>query len=298
LPFASAAVVDFIASFPSLRDVHATKDSTSKAGAAKESGLGTEVLSRTSSSEPSASDEKELCALTDATVPDPVSGARHVRPFEDEGVADARATADSITSLIATIPDVFQKKVPARAFPLTQPSLFKSAAEADFSLLAAHAGLILLHPFLPRFFESTGIKRKDDVDLSASVWPRAAALLHFLATNEDAIYEYDLAFIKVLLAIGLETPLCVAEGLIGEADKREIAMLLQSVIEHWAALKQTSIAALRSYFLQRRGLLRKGENAWKLQIERRPFDVLLEHLPWSISVVKLPWMKYPLYTEW
>jgi hypothetical protein len=239
-----------------------------------------------------------LRALTDATVPDPVSGARHVRPFEDEGVADARATADSITSLIATIPDVFQKKVPARAFPLTQPSLFKSAAEADFSLLAAHAGLILLHPFLPRFFESTGIKRKDDVDLSASVWPRAAALLHFLATNEDAIYEYDLAFIKVLLAIGLETPLCVAEGLIGEADKREIAMLLQSVIEHWAALKQTSIAALRSYFLQRRGLLRKGENAWKLQIERRPFDVLLEHLPWSISVVKLPWMKYPLYTEW
>jgi hypothetical protein len=168
----------------------------------------------------------------------------------------------------------------------------------DFALMVAHAGLILLHPFLPRFLESTGVKHKAQESLSSFVLPRAAALLHFLATGQEEIFEYDLAFIKILLGLRPDAPLCVSEGLFVGGDKTEAETLLQSVIDHWTVLKKTSVAGLRTSFLQRQGLLYETETGWKLQVERQPFDVLLEHLPWSISVIKLPWMTRIIHTEW
>jgi hypothetical protein len=168
----------------------------------------------------------------------------------------------------------------------------------EFPLMVTHAGLILLHPFLPRFFECTGVKEEAGARLSPFLSTRAAALLHFLATGREEIYEYDLAFIKVLLGLYPDRPLCVSEGIVADSDKQEAESLLQSAITHWAALRNTSIAGFRSSFLNRQALLREDENGWKLQVERLAFDVLLDKLPWSISVVKLPWMTRPIYTEW
>ncbi|MEY2564937.1 MAG: hypothetical protein QOH88_3130 [Verrucomicrobiota bacterium] len=129
-------------------------------------------------------------------------------------------------------------------------------------------------------------------------FPHAAALLHFLATGQEAVYEYDLVLIKVLLGVHPHSPLCVGEGLLTDLDREEAEVLLQAAIVHWSALKNTSSAGLRGSFLQRPALLREEENGWRLQVERQPFDLLLEYLPWGISVIKLPWMKQPLYLEW
>jgi hypothetical protein len=210
-----------------------------------------------------------------------------------------RRSARSRPELLAGTPDVFEGETSsARTLPGKEPSLFESAAEADFPLLAAQSGLILLHPFLPRFFESTGIKEQGSDQLSPFALPRAAVLLHFLATGQDAAYEYDLVFIKVLLGLDPAMALCVSEGLLVEEDVEEAEGLLLSAVTHWTALKNTSIAGFRTSFLSRPGLLRNEENGWRLQVERQGFDVLLEHLPWSISVVKLPWMQRPLFSEW
>jgi hypothetical protein len=35
-----------------------------------------------------------------------------------------------------------------------------------------------------------------------------------------------------------------------------------------------------------------------LQVEQKAVDVLLNTLPWGIGVIKLPWMKEILHTEW
>jgi hypothetical protein len=83
-----------------------------------------------------------------------------------------------------------------------------------------------------------------------------------------------------------------------EGDREEAETVLQSTINYWSVLKNTSIDGLRSSFVQRSGLLRRTENGWELQVEHQSFDMLLEHLPWSISIIKLSWMKQPLYTEW
>jgi len=161
-----------------------------------------------------------------------------------------------------------------------------------------HAGLILLHPFLPRFFESTAVKNAGRPELSSDALPRAAALLHWLATGEDEARELDSDFIKVLLGLRLESQLPVSEGLLAATDREEVDALLSAVIGHWSALKRTSVKGLRGSFLQRRGLLREQDQGFRLQVEPAPFDMLLGQLPWGIGTVKLPWMKKAIFTEW
>ncbi len=170
---------------------------------------------------------------------------------------------------------------------------------ADLFPLAVHqAGLVLLHPFITRFFEYTGVKEKGAPRLLPFALPRAAALLFFAASGREEVHEYEIGLVKVLLGLRPETPLPVCEGLLRPEDRDQAEALLQSVIGHWGALKNTSLQGLRSSFLDRRALLREEEKGWRLQVERKPFDMLLDHLPWSITVIKLPWMKRPMYTEW
>lgn len=173
-----------------------------------------------------------------------------------------------------------------------------ASPDGEFPLLVNYAGLVLLHPFISPFFEATGVKAANSKAIADAHIPRAAALLHFLATGQEELYEYELGFIKILLGLEPDTPILVGEGLIEESDRQEAEALLQSAINYWTVLKGTSVNGFRTSFLQRSGLLRNTENAWILQVEHQAFDLLLEHLPWSISVIKLSWMKYPLYTEW
>jgi hypothetical protein len=74
--------------------------------------------------------------------------------------------------------------------------------------------------------------------------------------------------------------------------------LLQSVLEHWKALRNTSLTGLRETFFKRDGLITRKENDWLLQVERKTLDVLLDSMPWGYSAVSLPWNDYIIYTEW
>lgn len=159
-------------------------------------------------------------------------------------------------------------------------------------------GLVLLHPFLPRFFESTRVKAAGTPEIFAAELPRAAALLHRLATGNDEPHEMELDFAKVLLGLPIDSPLPVAGGLLSEADLEEVDALLAAAIGHWRALKSTRVAGLRGTFLRRGGLLREEDQGHHLQVEPAPFDMLLGMLPWGIGTIKLPWMKRPLFSDW
>jgi hypothetical protein len=171
------------------------------------------------------------------------------------------------------------------------------AAAADGQLVD-NAGVVLLHPFLPRLFDVVGVATEGAQALDAACAPRAAALLHWLATGRAEVFEFELALIKVLLGLTPGDPLAVADGLLSDRDRAEADALLAAAIEHWPALGNTSIDGLRVSFLQRRGLLRDGERGWQLQVETESFDVLLGRLPWSIGIMKLPWMTRPIYIDW
>lgn len=209
---------------------------------------------------------------------------------------ELRTLAESVhvTSPVhSTTPSPPSLRGDAAVVRVPAPAAVLSAPNTTFGLPASFAGLILLHPFLPRFFDQLGLQVVDD-----ETRPRAAALLHACAAGKVEPLEHDLAFIKVLLGLAPDRPLLVGGGLVTAADLEEIDSLLRSVIGHWNALKNTSPNGLQATFLRRPGLIRADEHGYRLQVEPSPFDILLARLPWGFGVVKLAWMHEALVTEW
>jgi hypothetical protein len=155
------------------------------------------------------------------------------------------------------------------------------------------AGIVLLHPFLPRLFEAVGIARDSEL-LEPE---RALSLLHFLATGQRVAPEYDLVLAKMLCNIPLQIPVASRIDLTA-AEEEEVAALLAAVIQHWDALGETSADALRNTFLMRAGKLSRRGGDDVLQVEALSFDILLDRLPWGIGMIQLPWMERMLRVEW
>lgn len=157
-----------------------------------------------------------------------------------------------------------------------------------------NAGLILLHPFLPTLFGALEI-----ADQKELLQPdRALCLLHYLATGQVKAPEHALILPKVLCDLPVNLPV-PAEAHLTKQELEEADALLSAVVRHWEALRDTSIDGLRGNFLLRPGKLSLLEDdSWRLQVEHRTYDILLDQLPWGITLVKLPWMRKMLHTEW
>jgi hypothetical protein len=160
----------------------------------------------------------------------------------------------------------------------------------------SNAGLVLLCPYLNRLFERVNyVKNKQFINDPAKY--RALHLLQYLVTEQEETPEHALLLNKIVCGIVLNEPVPLGFK-ITENELAECNGLLQSVIDHWTALKNTSIHGLRGTFLQRDGILSKQPGGWKLNIERTTVDVLLDRLPWTISMIALPWSKEMIYVEW
>ena len=159
-----------------------------------------------------------------------------------------------------------------------------------------NSGIILLHPFLEMYFgESFLLQERRFV--SDDACKRAVLLLHYLTTGETEGAEYDMLLQKILCGLAVEETLPNKLELL-EKEQEEAMNLLQSVINYWPPLKNTSADGLRSTFLQREGKLEAKENGWLLTVEQKTVDVLLDKLPWGFSTIKLPWMKEMLNVDW
>lgn len=163
------------------------------------------------------------------------------------------------------------------------------------------AGLILLHPYLPRLFAALrwlAERHPTGTPFPYAHLPRALALLYWLATGRDEPYEYELGTAKLLLGIAPEASFPVGSGWLGDAELDEARTLLLAVISHWSALGKTSADGLRCSFLQRAGLLSPGPDGWQLRLQPASFDILLDRLPWGLSLIHLPWLPNTLHVEW
>lgn len=158
------------------------------------------------------------------------------------------------------------------------------------------AGLVLLNPFLKQFFRYIGtidekgmmVKEKSSLAVQA---------LHFLATGEEDFFEGNLTFSKFLCGVPLEMPVPM-ESLLTDFIKYEAETMLKEVIRNWPELKNTSAGGLREMFIKRDGKLVLSGVQYKLIVERRAQDILLEKLNWSVSVVKFAWLDKVLIIEW
>jgi hypothetical protein len=156
-----------------------------------------------------------------------------------------------------------------------------------------NSGLVIIAPYLGLFFKKTGVV-EDDKIVNAT---RAITLLHYIGTGAGIFAEFEITLPKLLCGLELQSAL-TSRYTITEEDIELVNELLNSVIAHWSVLKNTSIEGLRSTFLLREGKLTFKDSGFYLKVQQNAVDVLLEHLPWTINMVKLPWMKNILYVDW
>ncbi|HYH57439.1 MAG TPA: contractile injection system tape measure protein, partial [Anseongella sp.] len=206
-------------------------------------------------------------------------------------------------SRLAELPGTAFSFLPkARIIRLSEEKADKAGVATDDppaieeAVYIGNAGLVILHPFLGKLFENVGYVSENKWQ-SDELQQRAVLLTQYLAGGTDDYAEYDLYLNKILTGFPAEGPLPL-EIKLSAFEKAEADALLRSVVNHWRALKNTSIQGLQTTFLLRDGKVERNETGWILLVEQKGFDSLLDRIPWSFSTIKTPWMRGILNVEW
>lgn len=164
------------------------------------------------------------------------------------------------------------------------------------SVYVKQAGLILLHPFLKQFFKHIGLLDGAGKIKKESL-TQAVQTLSYLADGNESFFEGNMMLSKFLCGMPLKMPI-PKDSLLTKEIKGEAETLLKEVVRNWAALKNSSPNGLRQLFLLRDGKLMRRNEHFRLIVERKAQDVLLDKLDWNISIIKLAWIKGLLFVEW
>jgi hypothetical protein len=161
-----------------------------------------------------------------------------------------------------------------------------------------NAGVILLWPFLSRYFQTLGLLEQNSFR-SEEEQSRAIHLVQYLATGKLEAPEHELLLNKLLCGALPAEPLHPVTA-VTEAEEDLSQQLLNSVIRTWKKIRNTSINGLRQSFLVREGQLlrRDSDDSWMLTVSTRSYDMLLDSLPWRLSLVRQPWMQTTLHVKW
>lgn len=159
-----------------------------------------------------------------------------------------------------------------------------------------NAGLVIAAPFLKKYFITLGLLDGEAfTDETAAL--RAVRLLEYVASGRTEAAEHELVFNKVLCGLPLTTP--VPENIaLTEHEVVTTRQLLKAVLYNWEQMGNSSVENLQGSFFMRNAQLNDAEDHWSLLVESAAYDVVLGFLPWTISVIHLPWMPIPVITTW
>lgn len=160
----------------------------------------------------------------------------------------------------------------------------------------SNGGMVLLHPFLAQLFKKLKFI-KDGEFVNKNTHHKAMHLLQYAVYGNENKPEYLMVLNKIICGYPVDEPVPWHVNL-SSYEKAETTKMLKAVIKHWSALKNTSVKGLKTSFLQRNAILKQNEKSWKLSLERTAFDVLLDHIPWNYSLIKLSWMEKLIEVEW
>ena len=200
----------------------------------------------------------------------------------------------SLSGSALSLETVEIKDDPARRRQVEEQRL--PTMELDEPIPVSNAGLVLIAAYLDRLFSALGwVENGNFIDPASA--QKGVVMLGYIASGRSDLSELDLTLNKLLCGLPIDA---FVEGDIEleESARATADSMLNAVISYWTALGSTSIDGLRGSFLLRGGWLRRNEDHWLLTVESKPYDMLLDQLPWSYSLVKLGWMGKPLMTEW
>ena len=167
----------------------------------------------------------------------------------------------------------------------------------DLGLYINNAGLSLIVPFFPRYFDMLGmLENRKFKDETAAI--RAVHLIQYIVTGHQETAEHFLAFNKILCGLPLDTP--VPKGIkMTTTEKKITEDMMNAIVIHLKAMGTKNLDALRGGFLVREGKLEWHEDGyWNLDVEKKSYDIMMQNMPWSISIINHPWMKNRIQVTW
>jgi hypothetical protein len=213
--------------------------------------------------------------------------------------------------ILRTGRDYAAKSAESRSRPAARPRT--DPRNADFhsrpddkdvrgeTIYISNAGLILTGPFLPHLLQVLDVLVRDDNDRQHvrdyHAASRAVHLLQYLVDGRTDAPEPLLVLNKILCGTPVWAPIARAIEPT-DAERALCERLLRAMTAEWKSIEHTSMAGLRETFLQREGKLQRTHDGWKLRVQRKTLDVLVDQIPWSISVVFQAWMPQPIHVTW
>ena len=189
-----------------------------------------------------------------------------------------------------------QKALLSKAGPATQESPIEHKEVVE-GIYCQFAGILLLHPFFKHLFSRLQLledgKFKDELSRH-----KAIVLLYFIATGKTEGKDYQLAVPKILCGLPLHEVLTEESFMLTSAEKEEALNMMYAAIDQWTIIHNTSPDGLREGFLMREGKVLLNETNIQFRITSNAIDVLLDHLPWNLSLIKLPWLNELIRVEW
>ncbi|PIB35025.1 hypothetical protein BFP72_06265 [Reichenbachiella sp. 5M10] len=173
----------------------------------------------------------------------------------------------------------------------------KARGALEASIFLTSAGIVLLGPYLTRLFGRLGLLDEQKNLVEPRHKQKAVELMHYLVFGVDEVVEQHTILFKILadMPISLPTP----EKISLSEEEREICDgLLEAVISNWSMLKGSTIGNLRGSFLIREAKLLLDKSSYVLHVQEKPYDMLLDKLPWSYRIIKFKWMELPVQVEW
>lgn len=245
----------------------------------------------------------ELSAATRQTMAEAAQQAKNLlrTPLPARLYTTLRALQGSLLGQTAqSRPDLRAvQRISSQASELLTSNKVKPAPkqpEKEVSIYVKNAGLVLLWPFIPRFFQNLGLVEGREF-VSPEAHGRAVLFLQYLADPDPEFAEHLLPLCKLLCAYPDDRPITLA--LDPSEDEIELCEgLLGTVPSHHPAMKNMRVEGFRTAWLQREGCLKPRHDHVLLHVEKQAYDILLEQLPWSIRVIRLPWMHTAILTEW
>lgn len=161
-----------------------------------------------------------------------------------------------------------------------------------------NAGLVLFSPYLPRLFFMLNFMTDDGKQfLNKEMQQRAIFVLQSLLSDDAEHPESTLLLNKLLVGYPFSDPLPRIIELT-EREKEVVSTLLKAVLQNWDKMKNTSVEGFRASFLVRCGVLKEFESRWTVTVEERPYDLLLDTLPWNFRKLRYPYTKKLVDVVW
>lgn len=240
------------------------------------------------------------------SLPTTISGRIQQQRSGKVKINDADLTAlvarlQLLPNLIKGETEVVTGKQDVPAFEFNE-TLTEQPPQLETGVYVNNAGLIILTPYLKPFFGNLGLlegKKFKDPDSAIKGIHLLQYMCGFALQNAPLEFgEHDLLFNKILCGVDI-TEVVPENVVLTPEEKEECTGLLQAILNNWSIMKNSSIRALQITFFQKQGRLKKVGMNWDLIIERdSAVEILIDKLPWSISMTKLPWNDFTIHSQW